>query len=451
MSTTFDLVAVGSGTAASTAAFMCAKAGWSVAVVDSRPFGGTCALRGCDPKKVLLGGAEAVDFLRRMRGHGVSGEAFIHWSELLDFKRSFTEPVPGERQEGFRKAGITTFRGRARFVDEETVAVDGEHLHAGNVLLANGAMPAPLPFEGADLLLDSAGFLDLDALPDRIVFVGGGYITMEFAHLALRAGCKVTIVQSAARPLVKFDPDLVDRLSDTTRRLGADLHVGTRVTRIERRSGGIVLTGESDGGAFRVEADLAVHGAGRVPELDDMDLERANVTRTERGVRVNEYLQSISNPRVYAAGDAADTPGMPLTPVAGMESRVAASNLLEGNHRKPDYRAVPSVAFTEPPIALVGLTEHEAVVSGLAVDVRHGDMSDWFTYRRVGARAAAYKIVVDRDRDVVVGAHLLGSGADELINLFALAIRCEIAVGDLKDTLFAYPTHASDAAHMLRS
>ncbi len=272
---------------------------------------------------------------------------------------------------------------------------------------------------------------------------------MEFAHVAARAGAEVTIVHRGERPLERFDPDLVGRLVGRTRALGITLHLHAEVTGVERQEGGFRVHMESGSGPRSVEADLVVHGAGRVPELDDMDLEAGGVERTRRGVTVNEYLQSVSNPRVYAAGDAADTEGLPLTPVASVDSHVVASNLLKGNHRTPDYRAIPTVVFTVPPLASVGLTEDEAHARGLDVAVHHNDITGWYSYRRVRAEVAAFKVLVDKATDHIVGAHVLGEGADELINVFTLAMRHGIPASALQRTIFAYPTHASDIAYML--
>jgi glutathione reductase (NADPH) len=198
-----------------------------------------------------------------------------------------------------------------------------------------------------------------------------------------------------------------------------------------------------------IEADLVVHGAGRVPEIDDLGLEAAGIERNPGGVAVNEYLQSVSNPAVYAAGDAAGTGAPKLTPVAGMDGRVAASNMLKGNHRKPDYREVPSIAFTVPPIASVGLSERSAHEQGLAFDVHHEDTSGWYSARRVGSKHAAFKVLIERGTDLVLGAHILGVNAEDVINVFALAIRAKVTAADLKQTIFAYPTGASDVSYML--
>ncbi len=194
---------------------------------------------------------------------------------------------------------------------------------------------------------------------------------------------------------------------------------------------------------------MVVHGAGRVPEIDDLDLATAGVDCGMRGVLVNEFLQSVSNSTVYAAGDAADTSGYPLTPVAALEGRVVAHNLLNGNEVRPDYSGTPTVAFTLPPIAAVGLGEEEARSQGLKWRVNFQDTSGWYSSRRVGEEFSASKVLVQTDTGRILGAHLLGPSADELINIFALAIRRGLTADDLKDTIFAFPTHASDVGYMV--
>jgi glutathione reductase (NADPH) len=326
------------------------------------------------------------------------------------------------------------------------IAVGGDTVVGKHVLLASGAIPAPLGFPGAEYLTDSTQFLDLEQLPKRIVFVGGGYISFEFAHVARRAGAEVHIVHRGKRPLEAFDPDLVEGLVDATRALGIDVHLESEVCRVDAIDGGVRVE-TSQGRA--IEAELAVHGAGRAPELDGLDLDVARIERKPNGVAVNEYLQSVSNPAVYAAGDAAATGAPKLTPVSTMDGHVAASNMLKGNHRKPDYREVPSMVFTVPPLASVGLSERAARDGGFAVDVHHEDTSGWYAARRVGAKHSAFKVLIDRKTDRILGAHILGVHAEEVINVFALAMRAKLTAAEIKQTIFAYPTPASDISYML--
>jgi glutathione reductase (NADPH) len=220
MAEKFDLVAIGTGSGASAVAHRCRSAGWKVAIVDSRPFGGTCALRGCDPKKVLVGAADAIDWSRRMEGRGIRGDARIDWPELMRFKRSLIEGVPKNREEGLARDGIAAFHGRARFVGPTSVRVGEAVLEARHVVVAAGMKPADLKIPSTEHLTTSDQFLELDQLPRRIAFVGGGYISFEFAHVAARAGAEVTILHRGERPLPRFDPDIVDLLVERTRKLG---------------------------------------------------------------------------------------------------------------------------------------------------------------------------------------------------------------------------------------
>ena len=444
----FDLIVIGTGTAAQTAAGRVRKAGRSVAIIDHRPFGGTCALRGCDPKKMLVSGAEAIDLSRRMQGHGVAGELRIDWKELIAFKRTFTDPVPARREAGFAKQGINAFNGAARFTGPDMVAVGGHILKGRHILIASGARPTSLGFPGAEHLTLSDAFMELERLPERIVMVGGGYVAAEFSHIAARAGAKVTVLQRGERMLPYFDPQLVGWLMEKFREIGVDVRTKNAVTAVERAGDEYRVHTQTPEGETAVEADLVVHAAGRIPDIDELNLPAADVAAEKGRLRLNDFLQSVSNPTVYAAGDAA-AKGPPLTPVSSHDAKVVAANILEGNRQRPDYRGVPSVAFTLPPIAAVGLSEAMARRQTPHLRVNSGMVPDWYTARRVGESVYGYKTLVDESTGRLVGAHLVGPHADEVINLFGLAIRHDLTADDLKSTMFAYPTGASDVGSML--
>ncbi|MGI8931949.1 MAG: dihydrolipoyl dehydrogenase family protein [Sphingomicrobium sp.] len=440
----YDLIAIGSGTAAQTAINRVCKAGWRVAVIDHRPFGGTCALRGCDPKKMLVSGEEAIDAARRMCGDGVQGDLRIDWPALMAFKRSFTDPVPGKQENHYADRGVDAFHGLARFLDAETVGVGDRQLKARHVLIASGARPVPLAIPGEELVTTSDEFLELAALPRRIILIGGGYIAAEFSHLAARAGAEVTILQRGPRLLPRFDADVIAWLMPGFEALGITVETGAAVSAITRDGDGLAV----HAGDRTFHAGLVIHAAGRAPDLDALCLASGDVAVEHGRLKLNEYLQSVSNPRVYGAGDAAGA-GPPLTPVSGHDAKIVAASLLDGRRHKPDYRGVPSVVFTVPPVAMVGLGEAEARAQGMRFRVNAGSTPDWFTARRLNARIYGHKVLIDEGAGMILGAHLVGPGVDEVINLFALAIRHGLSADAIKSTMFAYPTGASDVGYML--
>ena len=296
-------------------------------------------------------------------------------------------------------------------------------------------------------MITSDRFLELERLPARIVMVGGGYIAAEFSHIAARAGATVTVLQRAERMLTRFEPELVGWLMEKFAEIGVEVRTGTVVEAIEEVDSGFRVYGRKGTEETAIEADLVVHAAGRVPDLD-LNLSAAGIAVENGRLALNEFLQSVSNPTVYAAGDSA-AKGPPLTPVSSHDGKVVAVNLIEGNRHRPDYRGVPSVAFSLPPIAAVGMSEVAARAAGLAFRVDYRNVPDWFTAHRVGETVYAYKTLIEEGSGRILGAHLVGPHVDEVINLFALAIRSDLTAEDLRQTIFAYPTGASDIGSML--
>lgn len=452
----FDLVVIGTGVASGPAR-KCAKAGWKVAIVDERPPGGTCALRGCSPKKMLRSGAAVVDFLQRMEDHGIRGADRIttDWNDLVAFARSYTDPIPENNKRIYEKLGLRYFEGHASFRDGESVEVrgdDGVHLlSARHVYLAVGARPADLGLEGEEHVVSSDDFLVLDRLPSRIAFIGGGFISMEFAHIASRMGATCTVIHPRARPLPAFDPDLVDMLVTVSEEhAGIRFLPHSRVSAVRSGKDGVVVEAKGGDGAVQtIEADMVVHGAGRVPNLEGLELDRAGVPWSRKGVAVNEFLQSVGNSRVYAAGDCADTGAPHVTMVASREGMAVARNLLEGNNATVRYDGVTSVAFTLPAISSSGLSEAECERRGLDVEKRTDETKRWFTNRHVNEPAAGYKILLEKGTGRLLGAHFLGHHCEEFANLFALAMYHGMTRDDMKGALWGHPSAASDLARIL--
>ena len=446
---THDLIVIGTGTAASVVASGCRKAGWSVAVIDHQPFGGTCALRGCDPKKMLIAATEVIDGFERMGGiDTVKGEVRIDWAALQRHKRSFTDPVPDKRERAYAKQGVDAYHGRAHFSGRDTVVVDGKTLKARHIVIAAGAEPVRLPIEGAEHLALSDDFLELESLPRRIVLVGGGYIGFEFAHIAARAGASVTVLNRGPRALTGFDPDLVALLVERTRTLGVDVRLGHEVKAVRKRGDGFEVEAEGPDGRIVIKTDLAIHSGGRAPALEALDLDAAGIAHDQGRLTLDATFRSTSNPAVYAAGDAAGGP-LPLTPVAALEAHAVVDNLLGKQDATVDYTGIPSVVFTLPSLARVGLLEAEARTQGLAFRVKHDSVPGWYTARRVNEPCYGYKVLVEEDSERILGAHLIGPDAAEVINLFGFAMRSGLTADAIRHATFTYPTAASDIESML--
>ena len=450
MSETYDLIVIGAGMAGVAAANKCSAAGSRVAIVVALPYGGTCALRGCDPKKILRRGAEIIDAARLMDGRGVNPQGLsINWPDLMAHKRGFTDPVPDKMEKGLVVNGVETLHGAAQFTGANTLEVEGATYEARRFLVATGAIPRPVSIDGANLMIDSTDFLNLEALPRRILFVGGGFVSFEFAHIAARAGAAPVIVDRGARPLSGFDPDLVEMLIERSADVGAEVRRETEIVSIAKSAAAFTVEVKSGDEIMTIETDLVVHGAGRIAALADLDLEAAGVEYSDKGIVVAQHLQSTTNSAVYAAGDSADTKGMPLTPVAVIEGKVAASNMLKNAQTTPDYAGIPTAVFTVPELARVGMLEAEAKEAGYDVNVRFTNTGGWYSNYRIGEKSAAAKVLVDKSDGKILGAHLFGPEYGELINFFGLAIKLGLTAKQLKSMTAAYPSVGSDLGSLL--
>ncbi|MFO7840056.1 MAG: NAD(P)/FAD-dependent oxidoreductase [Desulfosalsimonadaceae bacterium] len=451
MRRTYDVIVVGSGTGGQTAARMLKDYGLSVAVIEhSEMPGGICALAGCQAKKWYYEAAETMARSRHLAGKGVSRQPEMDWSCIRDEKRSFTRSVPEATRKGLRGAGIDLIEGRAAFRDETALVVNGESVSAKYIILATGAHPMALPFTGAEHLVDSSAFLELDHLPSRVAFVGGGFISFEFAHFAAFLGPAENchIIEAASRPLGAFDAEMVEQLIKASRAEGISIHTDVKVSGIEKDKSGYVIY-SLDGKGFNV--DMVVHGAGRTPSLEGLELEEGNVAYTRRGITVDSEMRT-SNQRVFAVGDCAAT--IQLARVADYEACVAAKNILSemrgDDAALMDYRAVSAVLFTYPQYAMVGATEESLKTGGIPYYKSMDSNLSWPTYRRIGMRHAAYKVLVD-ENSRVLGAHIISDNAAGLINIFRQAIISGQSVADLywNHVMTPYPTRESDITYML--
>lgn len=445
----FDVFVIGTGTAGKSVAYDCVKAGMSVAIADNREFGGTCANRGCDPKKVLVGVTEVVQLAENLKGKGITSVPEVSWKDVQKFKSNFTEAVPAATERDLKEAGIAMYHQSPQFLDENTLSVEGKTVKAKKIVIATGQKPLELKIPGREHLKTSDEFLELPELPESIVFVGAGYIGMEFAHIAARCGAKVTVVEFAPRPLMPFDEDIVNHLIEASEKIGIDFIFNAQVTEVEELQKNHRVIFQKNEKEGSVKARAVFNTAGRVPSIDDLDLEKGNVAFEKGGVSVNEFLQNTTNPSVYACGDVSASGSLPLTPTSSQEARVVSKNIRKKNVLKMDFPPVPSVVFTLPQVAAIGLTEEQAKKQGYDIVVESKSVPSWFNAKRINEETYAYKTIVDKDRNLILGAHIIAPHASEMINLFVLAMCGKLKCEDLKAMIFAYPTWGNDIKGMV--
>ena len=450
---TYDVVIGGSGTRGQTAAFDLNENGLKVAVVEKsdRP-GGTCALAGCQPKKWFYEAAEAIAKSRHLEGKGIVAAPEGNWNQVLEQKQRFTSRVPEGTIKNLQEAGIDFVSGTASFLDDKTLSVNGKRIQAKFFVVATGAKPMRLPIEGIEHVITSDDFLELNVLPPSILFIGGGFISFEFAHFAARLGStnqRSIILEASDRPLGVFDAEMVELLVETSKAEGIDVRNNVDIEAIEIHAKGFSVR-TTNGGSF--ETDLVVHGAGRVPDLDTLGLNAAGIDYSEGGISVDQTLRT-SNRRIFAVGDCAAT--IQLARVADKEAHVAAANILAelDLHREAtmDYRAVPAILFTYPQYGMVGQTEAALKQDRKTYQKSFAKNLSWPTYKRVGLEHAAYKILIDGNNQIL-GAHILSDHASGMINTIKQAMLNKTTVDELyrQAIVSPYPTRESDMSYMLK-
>ncbi|MFN2266956.1 MAG: NAD(P)/FAD-dependent oxidoreductase [Desulfonatronovibrio sp.] len=444
----YQVIVIGAGPAGGACASACIKNGLKVAMVEDYGFGGTCPLRGCNPKKILTGAAEIVALAEGLNEKGIISLPKISWQKLSAFRDSFVQGKKDKIKSAYSDLGIDTYLEHAEFIDKNVIKAGSHHLESDYFVLATGIKPAPLNIPGAELISSSDDFLALTKLPESICFIGGGFISFEFASIAVRAGAKVSIVHRSQRVLKQFDSDLTRKLVLALQDAGVEVHLNTPLQSVSKEGNTcLVMAGEKDD-PLTIKADMVVHGAGRVPNVDSLNLDKPGVKFNRQGIEVNKFMQSVSNPKVFAVGDVADTP-YALTPTGDMEGRIAASNIIDPGSNEADYQGIPKVVYTAPALCSVGMMEEEAEKKNISVKIIDNDISEWFSWKHMGQKFAGCKIIIDEKKEIILGAHVLGSGAEELANMFAMAIKFELPVSKLKKVLWAYPTKGYYFKYML--
>ena len=440
----YDLFTIGGGSGGVRASRMAAQFGARVALAEERYLGGTCVNVGCIPKKLFVYASEFSEDFKDSAGFGWTvGARNFNWQTLIANKDREIARLNSVYEKVLVDNGVRILRARATIADAHTVVVGSERLTARYILVATGGWPSMPSIPGGELAITSNEAFFLPQFPSRVILVGGGYIGVEFAGIFHGLGAKVTLVHRGELFLRGFDDDLRRMLAAEMDKREIELRFNSQVERIEKLPRGIRAT-LIDGAAL--EADLIMFATGRTPNTHDLGLERAGVKLDYEGAVVVDSYSCSSVTNIYAVGDCTDR--MQLTPVAIAEGQAVAETLFHGNRQTPDYENVPTAVFCQPHIGTVGLTEAEARARYRAVDVYKSRFRP--LKHTLGGREenSFMKLVVDRETDRVLGCHMLGDDAGEIIQGLAIALKCRATKAQFDATIGIHPTAAEEFVTM---
>jgi glutathione reductase (NADPH) len=440
----FDLLTIGAGSGGVRASRLAASFGAKVGVIERSALGGTCVNLGCIPKKLLAYAAHFHDDFEDAAGYGWSvPKPSFEWTQLIRAKDAELARLNGVYQRILESAGCTIIPGAARFLDPHTVEVEGRKLTAARFLVATGSRPRVPEIPGGHLGATSDQMFHLERLPERVVIAGGGYIAVEFAGILSGLGAQVTLVHRGHALLRGFDEDLRQALGAALSARGIDLRLNTTVDAI-RQDGLHQVSTLSDGSELRSELNLCA--VGRIPNTAGLGLEVAGVTLDAAGaVVVNADFQT-SQPHIYALGDVIDR--VTLTPVALAEATAFANTVFNQREMLVDYTNIPSAVFSQPPIGTVGLTEAAATAQHGPVDVYESRFNPLKNTLSGRVERTYMKLIVHPKTDRVLGCHMLGPDAPEILQGMAVAMKCGATKRQLDSTVGIHPTAAEELVTM---
>ena len=437
----YDLFVIGAGSGGVRAARIAATLGARVAIAERDRVGGTCVIRGCIPKKLLVYAAHFREDFEDAAGYGWSvGEPEFSWARLIANKNAEIARLEGVYVANLEKAGAMLLRGSVRIADAHTVELDGRRVTAGYLLVATGARPSLPHMPGVEHAITSNDAFELPRLPARIVIVGGGYVAMEFAGIFNGLGSQVTLSYRGPQILRGFDDDVRQHLAAEMTKKGVRILVRSNVERIDRRPDGSLAVGFT--GGQPVECDAVMFATGRVPNTSDLGLEEAGAELGESGEVVVDRYSASTAPSVYAVGDVTDR--INLTPVAIREGHAVALTLFGGTPTPVDHMDVPTAVFSQPPVGTVGCTEAEAKERLAELEIYKT------TFRPLKATLSGrdertlMKLVVDAATQRVIGAHMVGPDAPEIIQAVGIAVKAGLTKAQFDSTVGIHPTAADE-------
>jgi glutathione reductase (NADPH) len=440
----YDLFVIGAGSGGVRASRIAATHGASVAVAEEYRYGGTCVIRGCVPKKLFVYASHFSEDFKDAESFGWTvGDVSFDWAKLVANKDREIDRLNGIYINLLEGAGVRRYDGRARLKDAHTIEIAGETVSAEHILLATGGAPTMPDVPGIEHAISSNEAFHLESLPEHITIVGGGYIAVEFAGIFNGLGRQVTQLYRSEQILRGFDWDVRHHLAGEIRKKGIDLRTETNVTAIDKTADGYRLsltTGET------LDTGLIMYATGRHPNSGDMGLETVGVELAENGaVKVDEWSQS-NIPNIYAVGDLSDR--IALTPVALMEGHAFADTVFGGNPRKPNHTDVPAAVFSQPSVGTVGLTEEQARAEIGEVDIYKSTFTPMKHTLTPSEEKTLMKLIVDAKTDRVVGCHVVGPDAAEMVQGIGIALRCNATKAQFDATVGIHPSAAEELVTM---
>ncbi|TMF01159.1 MAG: dihydrolipoyl dehydrogenase, partial [Chloroflexi bacterium] len=438
MASSFDVVVIGGGPGGYVAALRAAQLGASTAIVEKDRMGGTCLVRGCIPTKALLQSTELYSLAKGGEPFGVvTGNVGFDWPTAQKRKTQVVDQLV-KGVEGLLKAGgVTSLHGAARLAGKGQVAIDGESIAAKDIVIATGSAVSRIPLKGAELTIDSDRILELKEIPARLAVIGGGVVGMEFAAMFAALGTKVTVLEMLPQVLPMVDADLVTAYAKHLTGLGGVIQTNAKVTEVVKSKGGLQVQFSAGGEGGAVDADQVLLAVGRSPYTEGLGADEAGV-KLERGrVVVDPHLRTTAD-HVWAIGDVIG--GIMLAHVASYEGVCAIENIAGHSNRVPDYHAAPNCVYTDPEIAHVGLGEKEAKDKGLEVRVGRFPFAASGRALTLGQSEGFVKVIADAGSGRLLGAHIIGPRATDLIAEATLAIQNGLTLEQLDLTIHAHPT-----------
>lgn len=436
--TTTDLIIIGAGPGGYETAIVAAREGMKVVLVEAGALGGTCLNEGCIPTKCLCRSAEVADLMKEAATFGVVAESGgINLVEVMKRKNEVVAQLAAGVASLLKSPGITLVQGKATFAGPHEVIVGEERFSAPHIMVATGSSAKKLPIPGADLpgVVTSREMLQLEQIPKRLCVIGGGVVGMEFASVFRSFGSEVSVIEYAKEILPSFDRDIAKRLRTALKRKGISFNVGAAVTEISKVDGGYKVAFVSGNKEGQVEADLVLMAVGRGPRLQHLGLDEIGMQYTSRGIVVDENMQTNIE-GVYAIGDVNGI--CPLAHAATAQGRCALYHILSKDGA-PDLQLVPAAVFTVPEVAMVGHTEETASAAGLEYSIRKAFYRANGKSLSMGESEGIVKILVGPD-GLLLGAHVLGAHAADLIHELALAMHTKMGVERIQSLIHAHPS-----------